>query len=212
MKIIKTVNTFARENTYYLVNDKACLIIDPGSDTDFICQKLREINKPVAAILLTHAHYDHIMGVDVVRENFNQPPVYVSEKEASWLYTPHQNLSGLSRHDDMADVMIKPADYYFNYEQAYNLSDFHFYVLETPGHSHGGVSFVFPKEEIVFSGDALFKESIGRTDLPTSDFDQLIASIQTKLFTLPNHYTVYPGHGWSTTIGHEKSFNPFFVK
>lgn len=210
MKILKTVNTFARENTYYLVNDQACLVIDPGSDTDVICQKLTEINKPVAAILLTHAHYDHIMGVDVVREMFGQPLVYVSEKEESWLYTPTENLSGLSRHNDMADVIIKPADHYFKYEEPYDIAGFHFQVLRTPGHSHGGVSFVFPKEELVFSGDALFKEAIGRTDLPTSNFEDLITSIKTQLFTLPKHYMVYPGHGWDTTIGHEKNFNPFF--
>ncbi|MGT2926373.1 MBL fold metallo-hydrolase [Streptococcus cuniculipharyngis] len=210
MKILKTVNTLAKENTYYLVNETACLLIDPGSDTDHILAKLATIGKPVAAILLTHAHYDHIISVDAVREHYQQPPVYISDKEASWLMSPLDNLSGLSRHDDIPNVILAPADHHFQYDQPYELAGFQFQVVKTPGHSHGGVSFIFPQEAIVFSGDALFKETIGRSDLPTSNFDNLIAGIKQELFTLPNHYKVYPGHGWETTIGHEKSFNPFF--
>lgn len=210
MKVLKSINTLAKENTYYLVSQEACIIIDPGSDTEFILEKIAEIDKPVSAILLTHAHYDHIMSVDAIRQHYQNSPVYISEKEASWLGSPVDNLSGLARHDDMPDVVISPADHHFQYDSPYQLADFHFQVVATPGHSHGGVSFIFPKEEIVFSGDALFKETIGRTDLPTSNFDDLITGIQTKLFTLPNHYKVYPGHGWDTTIGHEKTFNPFF--
>lgn len=209
MKLLRTLNHAARENTYYLVNDEAILVIDPGSDTQTILDTIRESKKPVAAILLTHTHYDHIMSVDAIREACDRPPVYVSEKEADWLFTPELNLSGLERHSDMADVIIQSTDYFFSYDKPYNLAGFHFQALETPGHSHGGVSFVFPDEELVFSGDALFKETVGRTDLPTSNFDDLITGIKTKLLTLPNHYKVYPGHGWDTTIGHEKNFNPF---
>ena len=82
-------------------------------------------------------------------------------------------------------------------------------MVQTPGHSWGGVSFVFPKEELVITGDALFRETIGRYDLPTGNFDQLISGIKDKLLTLPGHYQVYPGHGRDTTISHEKVFNPF---
>lgn len=85
-------------------------------------------------------------------------------------------------------------------------------MVPTPGHSIGGVSFIFPEEECVITGDALFRETIGRTDLPTSNFEDLIYGIQNNLFTLPNHYTVYPGHGQNTTIAHEKNFNPFFKR
>ena len=85
-------------------------------------------------------------------------------------------------------------------------------MVPTPGHSIGGVSFIFPEEECVITGDALFRESIGRTDLPTSNFEDLIYGIQNNLFTLQNHYTVYPGHGQNTTIAHEKNFNPFFKR
>lgn len=208
MEIIRLLNAVARENTYLLINDEACLVIDPGSDHAAIIHQLEKQNRPLAAILLTHTHYDHIMSVDILRERY-ACPVYVSEKEADWLFTPELNLSGLDRHSDMPDVIIKPADAFFNYHSPYQLSGFQFSVVPTPGHSHGGVSFIFEKEETVFSGDALFKETVGRTDLPTSNFDDLISGIKEQLLTLPNHYTVYPGHGWDTTIGHEKTFNPF---
>lgn len=210
MDILKTINTVAGENTYFLTNDQAVLVIDPGSDSDKIVETLTKIGKPVAAILLTHTHYDHIMSVDVVRDQFGQPPVYVSEHEASWLYTPTDNLSGLARHDDMADVIIRPADHHFVEHQVYEIAGFTFEVRPTPGHSIGGVSFVFEEAEAVITGDALFKGTIGRADLPTSDFDSLISGIKTQLFTLPDHYTVYPGHGMNTTIGQEKAFNRFF--
>ncbi|EMB90046.1 hydrolase [Streptococcus mutans NMT4863] len=210
MKILRTLNDAARENTYYLVNEEAVLLIDPGSNGDDILAQLKEINKPIAAILLTHTHYDHIMSLDLVRQHFNYPPVYVSEKEASWLGSPIDNLSGLSRHSDMEDVVAAPADFFFNDNMDYHIAGFHFKVVPTPGHSWGSVSFIFIDEEIVFSGDALFKESIGRTDLPTGNFDELINSIKENLFSLPNHFKVFPGHGFNTTIGHEKNFNPFF--
>lgn len=210
MKTLKHLNQIARENSYILENDKAFIVIDPGSDTDAIIEKIKETDKPVAAILLTHTHYDHIMGVDMLREAFNNPKVYVSKNEAPWLGQPQYNLSGLSRHSDIDDVIISPADILFEDYAEYHISDFNFKVVPTPGHSFGGVSFIFDQDEIVFSGDALFKETVGRTDLPTSNFDDLISGIKTNLFTPPNHYTVCPGHGMSTTIGHEKNFNPYF--
>ena len=107
MKIFRLLNHVARENTYLLVNDQAIIVVDPGSNTDKIKEKITAIDKPVAAILITHAHYDHIMGLDVIRDAFGQPPVYISEKEASWLYSPKDNFSGLDRHADMDDVIFK---------------------------------------------------------------------------------------------------------
>ncbi|EJN93530.1 MBL fold metallo-hydrolase [Streptococcus ratti] len=210
MKILKTLNDAALENTYYLVNDQAVLVIDPGSNTDEILKQIKSINKPLAAVLLTHAHYDHIMSLDAVRQQFNHPPVYISEKEASWLGSPRDNLSGLDRHSDMEDIIAAPADFYFDYEKIYQLSGFTFKVVPTPGHSWGSVSFIFDDDQAVFSGDALFRETIGRTDLPTGNFDELIKGIRENLFTLPNHFQVFPGHGPETHIGHEKNFNPFF--
>ncbi|MGT2801043.1 MBL fold metallo-hydrolase [Streptococcus marmotae] len=209
MKLHKTVNPVAYENTYYLENDSHLVVVDPGSDWASIKRTIEEIGKPISAILLTHTHYDHIMSLDLVRDHFGAPPVYVAASEASWLYTPELNLSGLARHDDMDNVVCRSAEKTFQYDYDYLLDGFHFSVVETPGHSIGGVSFIFPDQELVITGDALFRESVGRTDLPTSNFDDLLIGIKTNLFTLPGHYQVYPGHGQSTTISHEKIFNPF---
>lgn len=210
MKLHRTSNFIAGENTYYLENDSHLIVVDPGSNWNVIEEKIQKINKPIAAILLTHTHYDHIMSLENVRESFDHPPVYVSEKEASWLYSPLDNLSGQPRHDDLPNVICKPAEQFFQYEDDYYLSGFHFQVVETPGHSWGGVSFIFPEDEIVLTGDALFRETIGRTDLPTGDFDQLISGIKKHIFTLPGHFQVFPGHGFDTTVAHEHVFNPFF--
>ena len=210
MKIFRLLNHVARENTYLLVNDQAIIVVDPGSNTDKIKEKITAIDKPVAAILITPAHYDHIMGLDVIRDTFGQPPVYISEKEASWLYSPKDNFSGLDRHTDMDDVILKPAEHHFQYQEDYVLAGFRFQARQTPGHSWGSVSLVFPDDELVITGDALFRETIGRTDLPTGNTVQLLNSIETELFSLPNHFTVYPGHGRETTIAHEKNFNPYF--
>ena len=210
MKIYRTVNPVAYENTYYLENEHSLILVDPGSDWATIQKQLDRIGKPIVAILLTHTHYDHIMSVEAIRQAHKHPSVYVAEAEKDWLMNPVDNLSGLPRHDDMEDVIVNPADYYFDFTKDYNISDFYFKVVPTPGHSIGGVSFIFDKEETIFSGDALFKETVGRWDLPTGNHDQLLSSIQKQLFTLPNHYRVFPGHGWDTTIGHEKVFNPHF--
>lgn len=209
MKIITILNDIASENTYILVNQNSLIVIDPGSNTRKILKTITEEKKPIVAILLTHTHYDHIISLDCVRKRFGYPPVYVSSKEASWLFSPKDNLSGHIRHNDIPDVITTPAEKSFQFQDTYQIGGFTFFVRETPGHSIGGVSFVFPKEEVIFSGDALFKESIGRSDLPTGNYQQLIESIQKQLFTLPNHYTVYPGHGKETSIGHEKNCNPF---
>lgn len=210
MKIFSLLNHVARENTYLLVNDQGILVVDPGSDVDNIQEKIVSLNKPVVAILLTHTHYDHIMGLDVIRAAFDHPPIYVSDKEASWLYSPKDNLSGLERHADLPDIVLKPAEYHYHYKEDYHIAGFRFHVRQTPGHSYGSVSLIFPDDELVLSGDALFREAIGRTDLPTGDFQQLLNSIKTELFSLPNHFTVYPGHGRKTTIAHEKNINPYF--
>ena len=209
MNIQKTLNALAYENTYYIENDSHLLLIDPGSNFEAIQRKITEIGKPIAAILLTHTHYDHIMSLDLVRKHFNNPPVYVAESEASWLYTPEYNLSGLDRHKDIETLILKPAEHHYVFHQSYHLNGFHFYVLPTPGHSIGGVSIVFPEEHFVLSGDALFRETIGRTDLPTGNLEQLITGIKQELLSLPKEYDVYPGHGPATTITHEKMFNPF---
>lgn len=210
MPIKMLTNPVAYENTYFMTNDTATLVIDPGSDTQGILATIRDLDKPVAAILLTHTHYDHIMSVEAVRTETGAP-VYVSDLEADWLYTPVLNLSGLPRHEhDLPDVVVNAAEHTFEIGKTYEMSGFAFTVLATPGHSQGSVSFVFDAENLVISGDALFSGTIGRTDLPTGDLETLLTAIRTQLFTLPDDYRVFPGHGPQTRIGTEKMSNPFF--
>ncbi len=206
MKILQIPTGPIQENCYLVYNEKHLLIIDPGAEPEKIIETITDTKARPAAILLTHTHYDHIGAVDPLRE-FYEIPVYVSPLEADWLQNPQMNLSGLGRHDDIENITAGPADEYFELQE-YEIADLSFKVVATPGHSIGSVSFIFP--DFVVSGDALFRGSIGRTDLPTGNLQQLLESIQTQLFTLPEEFPVYPGHGEATTIEREKRLNPFF--
>ncbi len=206
-KVKQIVTGAIEENCYLIYNEKNVLIVDPGALADTIRQSIATLNKKPVAILLTHTHYDHIGAVEELR-TFYQIPVYVSPLEQEWLGNPEHNLSGLNRHADLADIIVAPAEFEFENLKEYELGGMQFKVVPTPGHSIGGVSFIFT--DFVVTGDALFKGSIGRTDLYTGDQDQLLSGIKTYLFTLPDDFIAYPGHRDSTTIGYEKATNPFF--
>ncbi|MFP7216626.1 MBL fold metallo-hydrolase [Lactococcus garvieae] len=208
MKIEKIVSEIAQENAYILSNSAFSLLIDPGSQPEKIIAKLQEIGKPLNAILLTHAHFDHIMGLDTLKQAYPNAQVYLHENEKEWLKKPELNASALMLP---FPVTCKTnIDEYYVCDTPYNFSGLKFHVRHTPGHSTGGISLVFEEEGLVFTGDALFAGAIGRTDLPTGNYAQLLQSIEAELFSLPDDYTVYPGHGPRTTIGKEKLYNPFF--
>lgn len=206
LKIQQIKTGTIQENCYLISNEHNLLIIDPGAEAEKLIQAIDHTEKKPVAILLTHTHYDHIGAVEALRQHY-AIPVYVSPLEQSWLTDPIMNLSGLGRHDDMPDIIVQPAEYEFELTD-YEIGGMKFAVVPTPGHSTGSVSFVF--DDFVVVGDALFKGSIGRTDLHTGDMQQLLHSITTYLFTLPEEFPVYPGHGEATTIQHEKATNPFF--
>ncbi|WP_430609228.1 MBL fold metallo-hydrolase [Enterococcus sp. DIV0876] len=204
MKIIGLVTGPVQENCYLIWDEDTLLIIDPGAEAARLISEIDKIAVAPQAILLTHTHYDHIGAVDQLRDYYNVP-VYVSPLEQEWLNDPQKNLSG--RHPDLGAITARPAEYLLEMKD-YQIGDFSFRVVPTPGHSIGSVSFIF--DSFVVSGDALFKGSIGRTDLPTGNLEQLLESIQSQLFVLPNQMAVYPGHGEPTTIEIEKRTNPFF--
>ncbi|BBM16056.1 MBL fold metallo-hydrolase [Enterococcus mundtii] len=206
MHVLQLKTGTIEENCYLVYNDEALLIIDPGADAEMIQEQIKKTQQQPVAILLTHTHYDHIGAVEALKNTYDIP-VYVSPLEQEWLGDPILNLSGLGRHDDMDNIIVSPAEYEFEMKQ-YRLGNMSFEVVPTPGHSAGSVSFIF--DDFVISGDALFKGSIGRTDLYTGNLEQLLYSITTQLFVLPNEFVVYPGHGEPTTIEHEKKTNPFF--
>ena len=205
MQITRIVTGTLEQNVYILSKNKEALLIDPGSEVNKIKNEIEELGVKPLAILLTLTHYDHIGGVDEIRHAY-QIPVYVSPLEQEWLGNPELNLSAQSIHP----VSVGEAEYEFESHKEYQIGGFKFTVLPTPGHSPGGVSFLFEDDMVTFTGDALFRGSVGRTDLPGSQPEKLLAGIEKHLFTLPNDMRVFPGHRDDSTIGHEKQTNPFF--
>jgi hydroxyacylglutathione hydrolase len=198
-----------QENTYVIFNEKGeCFIIDPGCYdenerrelTDFI-----DMHRLVPKCLLnTHCHLDHIFGNKFVAARYGLP-VHIHKMEKPVLDNapaagvrwglPFENYTGeLVYLEEGKDVV---------------LGNDPFRILFTPGHSPGSVSFYCAKEKVLIAGDVLFRQGIGRTDLPGGDYDTLINSIRKQLFILPEDVTVYPGHGPETSIGYEKINNPF---
>jgi glyoxylase-like metal-dependent hydrolase (beta-lactamase superfamily II) len=193
-------------NCYILYNDDlSCLIVDPGDEGNRLIHLIRGNKLKPVGIVLTHAHFDHIGAVDIIRDAY-QIPVYIHKKEKDWLSKPSLNLSNAMGFDG---VKIKNADVIINGEQEMNIGSFRFQIYETPGHSPGSISLYFEKDRIVLAGDALFYGSIGRTDLPGGNHEQLLKSIHDKLLVLPEETTVLSGHGPSTSIGNEMDSNPF---
>ncbi|KMJ55965.1 hypothetical protein AB685_24485 [Bacillus sp. LL01] len=194
-------------NAYVLMNEKKeAVIFDPGGNGPEFIKWLKDQSINPLAILLTHAHFDHIGAVDEVRDAFNCP-VYIHQEEEHWLTDPNKN--GSSRFLGDAAISAQPADHLLTSEAPLHIGEFKFEVFHTPGHSPGSVSYYLASEGIVFSGDALFKQSIGRTDLPGGNHEELLKSIHSKLLELPEDTTVASGHGPTTTIGEEMDGNPF---
>lgn len=193
-------------NAYVLFNDqKEAVIFDPGGEGKRLNNWLKEEGLKPLAILLTHAHFDHIGAVDDVRNEW-KIPVYIHKQEQDWLGDPGKNGSAFFIGNQ---VVIKDADHLITEEGTLTIGPFSFEILETPGHSPGSVSYYFKELSVVFSGDALFMGSIGRTDLLGGNYQQLMQSIHKKLLELPEETTVACGHGPITTIEQEMNTNPF---
>ena len=182
------------------------LVIDPGLEPELILDFLRERGFTPAAILNTHGHADHIGGNRALKETFPDAPLLIGANEARLLTDANANLSapfGMPVTSPPADRLLREGDVV---EEA----GIRLEVLDLPGHSPGHVVFLYrDAPNVVFGGDVLFRGSIGRYDFPGSSGTQLLAGIQTKLYSLPGDTVVYPGHGPVTTVGHEKRTNPF---
>lgn len=188
-------------NCYLVSTERTALVIDPGYYSEEAEHFLKENCDKQRIILLTHAHFDHIGGADKLRESTGVK-IAIGELENGFLSDCNVNLSSLF------NVPLKPfsADILLADGQKLVLGDIEINVIHTPGHTLGGVSYLI--DNVLFSGDTLFCESIGRTDFPKGDFTTLSASVK-ELYKLDGNITVLPGHGEATTISHEKQYNPF---
>lgn len=203
---VKTLTVSVLDSNCHLIyNDEEALIVDPGAEAERIKAAIEELDVRPVAILLTHTHFDHIGAVDEIREEY-KIPVYVSSEEEDWLQNPTMNLSRMQGED----LIVRAAEHIFQPEEEVEIGDFSFKVVATPGHSPGSVSFIFADGEFVVTGDALFAGGVGRTVFPGSEPEKLVPNVREKLFTLPDHYTIYPGHRETSTIGKEIKTNPFF--
>jgi hydroxyacylglutathione hydrolase len=196
--------------TVYLREGGPCWIIDPGLPPQAaqIAQHVHEKSLTPEAILLTHAHADHLGGVDEVRENLGPIPVYLGKEEWAALVDPMENLSA-RMGTGIATKVAGPRD--LPPGETLALDGSRWEIRDTSGHSPGGRSFYCSEAGIVFVGDALFAGSVGRVDFPHSDGDRLIRNIHEQLMTLPDETRVISGHGPETTIGRERTTNPFII-
>ncbi|MCT6922638.1 MBL fold metallo-hydrolase [Metasolibacillus sp.] len=196
-------------NCYIVSNrSKQCLIFDPGEEGERLIHEIKANQLKPLAIFLTHTHFDHIGAVNAVRDAFNIP-VYVHEKEVAWLADPMKNGSG--KYAELPNYIVeKPlAEHIIQEEQMFNIEDFTFKAVFTPGHSPGSISYLFEEDGFAIVGDTLFEGSIGRTDLIGGSMPVLLQSIHDKLLTLPEETIIYPGHGDYTTPAVEMDANPF---
>ena len=217
MKIGRMVLGVCQTNCYFLYRTGApdAIVVDPADHGDKIADALERNGFRVAGILITHGHFDHILGCDALKavaneiaeKNGTEPvKIYACEAEEELMKDARLNLSG-----GMSGPYTLEADVYVKDGEEITIAGMTCKVIATPGHTVGGCCYYFEDAGILISGDTLFQESVGRTDFPTGSMSTLVRSIKEKLFVLPEDTLVYPGHGDSTTIGSEKKYNPFCV-
>ena len=188
-------------NCYLAVNEKTKegFFVDPGAEPGRLIREIKDNDIILTGILLTHGHFDHIMAVNELRDEF-QVKVYANELEKEVLQDVRSNMS--SGYTTKADVYLTDGE-------EFSLAGVPIKMLSTPGHTVGGGCYYLAAEGILFSGDTLFHGSVGRTDFPGGSDSTLVRSIQEKLLVLPEETKVYPGHDSQTTIQFEKRYNPF---
>ena len=204
MMILKQLVVGPFASNCYIVGSEASkegMIIDPGDEADAILENVKDLGLEIKSIVLTHAHIDHIGALKEVKEATGAEVAIHADDAQALQEKSISAMFGLSYPTPPPpDRLLKDGD-------SIDISDLHFSVLHTPGHSPGCICLL--GEGVVFSGDTLFNFGIGRYDLPGGSYSQLMNSIHTRLITLPDNTVVYPGHGPDTTIGAERRGNPF---
>lgn len=200
------------QNNCYILRSsqqaRDCVIIDTGLECSGLLDFLQKHQLTPVSLILTHGHADHIAGIPVLKDKFPSMKVQIHELDSQMLTKATSNLSPLAGRF----FKTEPADILLGDGNFIELAGIKLQVLHTPGHTPGGICLYNPDDAVLFSGDTLFAESVGRTDFPGGSMTQLIKSIKEKLLTLPDETKVYPGHGPTSTIRAEKSYNPYLQK
>jgi len=193
-------------NCYIITKNNKSIIIDPGHNDERLMSYIKKENLNIEKILLTHGHFDHIAGTDMIR-NATGAKVYIHELDNEMLTNPNKNGSALMMG---IGIKIKEADEFVYDKEKIDFEGSEIEVIFTPGHSKGGVCYKIDDAGVIFCGDTLFFRSIGRTDLYGGSIEELESSIRNKIYTLDKNYTLLSGHGDATTIEDEKRSNGFF--
>jgi hydroxyacylglutathione hydrolase len=207
MMILQTLQVGPLMVNCYIVGDertREVVVIDPGGDVRKIHDAVMQGRSRVVAIVLTHAHFDHVLGVSGLKQETGAP-LMVGEEEAPILMT----VKGQAEFFGLAMPVPPAPDQLLKAGDEIAAGGLRLQVIATPGHTPGGICLYGQKDNVLFSGDTLMRGGIGRTDLPGGSMEALMLSIRTRLMTLPPETIVYPGHGMVTTIGEEKMLNPF---
>jgi len=207
LKIGKIVMGSVQTNCYFLYqeNEKKIIVVDPADRGEYLYNAFKEAGLEVVAILLTHAHFDHIWGCNKLRE-LSGVQVFAWEEEMDLCESAKLNVS-----EDVGRPYTVTVDWYLKDGEKVSIEGMEFTVIGTPGHTKGSCCYYFEKDGILISGDTLFEGSVGRDDLPTGNGKTLLQSLKNKLMILPEETKVFPGHGGATTIGDEKKYNPYCV-
>lgn len=212
-KIKQFVFNHFEENTYIVWDDtKLCAIIDPGmnshAENSKLAQFITDNNLIPTKVILTHAHIDHIAGLRFVCETYNLP--ITAHCDSTSFLKQAESYGSMMGFDttNMDDINIECV----NDNDVINIGDTVLKCLYVPGHAAGSMAYTIENINVVFTGDVLFRQSIGRTDLPTGDYDMLMKMLKTKILTLNDECEVLPGHGPSSSIGDEKNMNPFLIQ
>lgn len=205
IKVERILNGKLSEMCYLIHKplENKCICVDPGYEVDRIMQYIEKNNYIIDTILLTHGHFDHMLSCKVLQDKFNSK-IYISKIDEKILYNSEQNYSFLINVTEFDKLNIYK---YVEDNEIIDLLGFTVICISTPGHTKGSFCFYFENEKVLFSGDTLFKNTYGRVDLFSGDFDDMEKSVYEKLFTLPDDTLVYPGHGENTYISYEKLNN-----
>jgi len=208
MEIDRLVLGSYQTNCYILREDESaedCLVVDTGLEAGGLIDFLDERKLNPVAVVLTHGHADHITGVEMLRGKFPDIKVFIHKLDAEMLTGALSNLSLMAGMKFSTD----PADFTLEDGGVVEQAGVKLKVLHAPGHTPGGICLYSEDEGVVFSGDTLFCDGVGRTDFPGGSMTRLLKSIREKLLVLPEETVVYPGHGPVTTVAQEKANNPY---